>query len=577
MKYTLKANLPHDHETCLGWILNSRGITDTEKYVNPTQEDELDPSLLKNIAEGARMYLNHISDNNCKTVILVDADCDGFMSAATIWLYSKQLNPDADLHYICHEHKAHGVEDVVDELVESDYDFIIVPDAGSSSKDLHQRLAESGKDILVIDHHIQLEDDPYAIVINNQSSDQYENKTLCGAGVVYKFCEYIDSITGNDFAKRYIDLCAVAEIGDCMSFKHPETRYYVVEGLKRIRNGGLEALINQQSFSLFKNTTRLTSIGVAFYIVPLINAVVRAGTMEEKRELFHMFIEPDLEVQSTKRGAKPGDMVPIGEEMSRIASNIRARQNRVKDKAVELLDSRLHKQGLLDNKIIILEVEPADKIPQELTGLICQQFVTRYNRPAMLVRRTADGYLKGSQRGRDNFDEVPDFRQFLLDSGLMDEVPGHANASGVSLLISKKEDLLKYANSHISEEGLNSSYMVDYIFSAQENYSKLATQLAEHEDLFGNDIETPTVVAEKIPLDNYMIMGENKDSFKFTHNGVEYVKFKDATFVDEIRACEEPITLTVYGRLGLNKWQGRVTPQLIIDDYDINIIDEYEF
>lgn len=137
-----------------------------------------------------------------------------------------------------------------------------------------------------------------------------------------------------------------------------------------------------------------------------------------------MFIDADCMVQSTKRGAAPGDMVTLGEEMSRVASNIKARQNRIKEKAMELLDNRIQKNGLLDNKIIILEVLPTDGIPQELTGLIAQQFVTKYNRPTMLVRRTAEGYLKGSQRGRANFDEVPDFRHFLLESNLVAEAPG---------------------------------------------------------------------------------------------------------------------------------------------------------
>mgnify|MGYP003416379716 FL=1 len=35
----------------------------------------------------------------------------------------------------------------------------------------------------------------------------------------------------------------------------------------------------------------MNPISVAFYIVPLVNAMIRVGTMDEKRRLFEAFIE----------------------------------------------------------------------------------------------------------------------------------------------------------------------------------------------------------------------------------------------------------------------------------------------
>ena len=65
-------------------------------------------------------------------------------------------------------------------------------------------------------------------------------------------------------SEKYMDLCALANVADCMSMKHPETRYYILEGLKRVQNEGFKAFINQQSYSLFKETKELGYIGVAF-------------------------------------------------------------------------------------------------------------------------------------------------------------------------------------------------------------------------------------------------------------------------------------------------------------------------
>lgn len=119
----------------------------------------------------------------------------------------------------------------------------------------------------------------------------------------------------------------MAEIADCMSPADPETRYYISKGLTQINNGFFKQLIEQQSYSLFKTSNTLNYIKIAFYIAPLINAMVRVGTMEEKRQMFQAFIEPDAMIQSTKRGAKPGDMVRVCEEVARKATNAKSRQN----------------------------------------------------------------------------------------------------------------------------------------------------------------------------------------------------------------------------------------------------------
>ena len=577
MNYKLKWELPHDATTCLGWLLAMRGVEDIEGYVYPSKDYEIDPLKLDNIEEAAKLLYKHLEADS-SILIVQDADTDGICSAAMTWLYIKDFYPNAKLEYVCHEHKAHGLDDIIDEVEESDYNLIILPDASSFDIEEHKRLNAVGKDILVLDHHDAECYSPYAVVVNNQLSKDYSNKSFCGAGIVYKFLMVMDTVLNKPgHCENYMDLCALANVADCMSMKHPETRYYIMEGLKRVRNEGLKAFISQQSFSLFKETKDLGYINVAFYIVPLLNAVVRVGTMEEKRLLFEAFINPNKLIQTDKRGAKPGDMEKVSVEMARRASNARNRQNRIKEKATELLDMRLHKYELLDNKILIIEVSDKDNIPQELRGLICAQFVNRYHRPCAIVARNDEGYLRGSIRGNDSFLEVPDFKAFLEASGKTEYVQGHANAAGVSIHESNLDDLLAYANSHISDEGLSNVYFVDYVFSEDEQISSLLLTIAEHPELWGNDIDEPTVVIERIPYyqEQIFVMGENKDSAKFIHNGVEYVKFKNSDFIQEITGYSRGY-ITVYGKIKKNTWAGRTTPQILIDDYEIEDA-TYEF
>jgi single-stranded-DNA-specific exonuclease len=62
-------------------------------------------------------------------------------------------------------------------------------------------------------------------------------------------------------------------------------------------------MVNRQHYKLDNN---LTPFGIAFYIVPYINAITRSGTLEEKYLTFEAMLEWRAEemIPSTKRGYK---------------------------------------------------------------------------------------------------------------------------------------------------------------------------------------------------------------------------------------------------------------------------------
>ena len=74
-----------------------------------------------------------------------------------------------------------------------------------------------------------------------------------------------------------------------------------------------------------------------------------------------------------------------------------------------------------------------------------------------------------------------------------------------------------------------------------------------------------------------MPMGANKDSMKISYNGIDYVHFKDADFVEEVLKNRTQ-KLTVYGRANLNEFMGRTSVQIFIDDYEFEAdTNKYEF
>lgn len=269
---------------------------------------------------------------------------------------------------------------------------------------------------------------PNTVVVNNQLSSEYLNKSLCGAGVVYKFCEVLDDMLGIVQAPYYLDLVALGEIADVMDRTTLETNYIMMTGLSNIHNSGFKTLLKEQSFSLKEKAVEpwpgLTPIDVAFYIAPLINAITRVGTLAEKEAMFYCFIEPNKLLPSTKRGAKLGDTETAAEQTARVGKNAKARQDKLKEKAIDLIDFKIQKNDLLQNNIILVELDEEDNIPQELTGLIAMAIVSKYHKPCMIGRRNSKNEIQGSIRSDGNFNGLPSFKKFLEDSKLLSYTAG---------------------------------------------------------------------------------------------------------------------------------------------------------
>ena len=116
MKYRLRQNAPSkDIHTCIQEILQQRGVKNIEGYMYPSKKYENDPFLLDNVRTAADRLLEHMR-NKSSILIITDADTDGYCSASILWLYLKDFFPDIDLKFICHEHKAPGLEDIIDDI-----------------------------------------------------------------------------------------------------------------------------------------------------------------------------------------------------------------------------------------------------------------------------------------------------------------------------------------------------------------------------------------------------------------------------------------------------------------------------
>ena len=577
--------------TAVEQVLANRGISpeNVEHYLHTTDADICDPNMIMNMREGAAMLVKHISQND-KVLVQIDSDCDGYTSAAALINYLNCLFPgfvQNNVYYRIHTGKQHGI---LLETIPDDVKLVIAPDSSSNDYEEHQQLSLKGVDVLVIDHHEADKISEHACVINNQLCE-YPTKSLSGVGMVYKFCSYIDELLNVDYADQFLDLVSLGMVADMMDLRDYETKHLITRGLENIRNPYFKGMVDRQSYSLKEG---ISPIGVAFYIAPYVNATIRMGTQEEKLMLFESMLDYrgyEL-VPSTKRGCK-GQQETRVEQACRNCANIKNRQTKARDAALENIERIIKEKNLLDNKILVIKLDSfeADK---NLTGLIANQLMAKYQRPVLLLNKIVNEIpneetgkvetlisWEGSGRGYDK-SKFDNLREFLKESGLVTYAEGHANALGVGIYDTFFENFINYSNRELAEFDFTPCYKVDFIFNGADFNGSDIVEIAELRSLWGQGVEEPFVALEgiKVHAGNATLMSPDKNpTLKITlPNGTSLIKFKSSQEeVEKFTSLTGCITANIVGKCERNIWNGIITPQIIIEDYEIVGEQKYYF
>ena len=566
-------------------VLINSGIDNIDLFLEPDSSTQSSLDSFTNLEEAAKQIIAFIATNKNITV-LVDSDADGYTSSAlTVNIIKDIINTfesESEVNYLVHEGKFHGLTNsVMDNIQDVDTDLLIIPDAASNDIDNLLTLSTANYNILVIDHH-EIEDETYidmienVTVVNNQRSDNEEvSKWLTGAGMVYKVFEKVYELieTSDEKLKPltdYLDLVSIGQIGDASDLSENEIRYLVFEGLKNIQNPFVKSVLDVKSIDTEKE---IAPVDMSFSIIPIINAVTRIGTLEERKNLFESLLITDKENENTtmtKRKLNKEtrkyehvdfEVVETQKRADEIA-RIKSKQDSYVKKKMESLEGQAD-----TSKAVLLYIDDNFESEKSVSGLVATKLSRKYDKPTLVLTYDEDRNVYfGSGRGIEKVFES--FKEWCNETELFNFAQGHANAFGVEI---KKDNLSKLIDK-ISKEQTSKdfTYEVDKLYINETNKNDVDL-LIKYKNIVGGKVEPITLGFKDLTVQRKNIYIKNK-TVSFNVSGCSFISWGTSDeVIDAIQTgFTDSVSINMVCEPFESNFNGKKQNKLIIKDIEVD-------
>ena len=523
-------------------------------------------------------------------------NCDGISAGAEVYLWLQHYFPHIELSFIANEGKKHGLNPDVIARIPENAQLIIIPDSSSSDVQEHIELWEDGLDIIILDHHeFDIEAETPACIINCMDG-QYPNTSLTGSTVVHKFLQLYEQTYFNEYngySKELLPLAALGSIADLADVRELETRYLCLEGCKTFNTSNLflQAVMEEQEYSM-KGVANFVTVG--WYVSPLINAIFRAGTLEDRYDLFRAmcnFEETRVHIPKRKTKDNP-DKLPVEESLQknviRRAKSIKTQQDNEVKKEVKMLTEIIEKDGCINDAVIIIDV--TDKIEKTHGGLIANKLCNQYMKPVLLINGNG-----GSARNYSKF-PVENLNEWLTSSCMV-TCHGHSNAFGLGIEDKTEtftQDLKAWCNQQLDGVDISPIWHVDFEFDIAKLKPRHIIKVGQLDSSWGGkNMDAPLFAIKNVELETADVqrLGQSGTLMKFdVASGEENITFVRAFTGQEVYkdfVCEEvksgrglntsgsagnkKINATIIGKFTINEFAGKQFPQIEIVEFETTV------
>ena len=437
---TLELPLP------LARLLVQRGfgsIDQARLFLRPSLESLADPYLLAGMSEAVETIASAVSAGE-KILVHGDYDVDGQSATALLTRALRAAGAEV-IPFVPHRLRD-GYDFGPAGLVEAERvgaSLIITCDCGITAVDTVRAARESGRRVVVTDHHLPGAVLPpaNAVIDPQQPGDTSGLGMLCGTGLAFKLVQALVPALGlpATLPLHLLDLVALATIADVVPLVG-ENRILVRHGLRLLsqtRWPGLQALI--EAAGLAGRPIRAGQ--VAFILGPRINAAGRVGDANEGLSLL---LTDD-----------PQEAAQLAERLERHNADRQDLDQRILREAIELVEQGMDLQR--DAAFVLA----SEGWHPGVVGIVASRVVERYGRPTFLIG-FEDGIGKGSGRSISRFD----LHSALVEcADLLDRFGGHRMAAGVTVrqdrLDAFRERFQQVARQRLDPEDLGPEQRVD--------------------------------------------------------------------------------------------------------------------
>ncbi|EGV11017.1 single-stranded-DNA-specific exonuclease RecJ [Streptococcus constellatus subsp. pharyngis SK1060 = CCUG 46377] len=528
-------------ETSVANLVYQRGIQTEEAlrdFLEPSLDQLYDPYELHDM-DKAVTRIRQAIENDEQILIYGDYDADGMTSASIVKEALEQLGAECQVYLPNRFTDGYGPNASVYKyfIDNQGISLFITVDNGVAGLEAIELAQSMGVDVIVTDHHSMPEilPDAYAIVHPEHPEADYPFKHLAGCGVAFKLATALLE----EVQVELLDLVAIGTIADMVSLTG-ENRILVKYGLSVLKNTqriGLQELFKIAGIQ----SDELNEETVGFQIAPRLNALGRLDDPNPAIELLTGFDEEearDIALMINQKNDERKEMVQHIYDEAKFMIDPK--------KPVQVLAGKCWNPGVL--------------------GIVAGRLLEELHQP-IIVLNIENGLAKGSARSIeavDIFEALDPHRELFVAFG------GHAGAAGMTLEVSRLEELSQVLEAYIEDNQVDLSTknelfldeelaLPDLTLETLKNFEKLAP--------FGMDNKKPIFYLKDFKVENVRTMGMGNAHLKLKISQasavLEVVAFglgELATEFSQTKNLELAVTLSV------NKWNGQTSLQLMLMD-----------
>lgn len=568
-------------------LLEKREIVDPAQadiFLNPDyKRDFHDPFLMKDM-ERACVRLCEAIKNKEKIIIYADYDCDGIPGAVILTDLFKILNVPVEVYshtkdfgvgvYIPQRNsEGYGLNlDAIKQFADSGVKLLITIDLGITAVDEVAKAEVYGIDVVIADHHLPRQrfnekglvfDLPRACAILNPKTDDYPEKMLCGASVVFKLAqgfvhkygEYFGIKNGSE--KWMLDMAGLATLSDMVALtgENRAIAYFGMKVLRKSPRSGLQKLLVKMKIE----QKYLTSDDIGFMVTPRLNA---ASRMDDPMRAYELLAASN----EAEAGALADHLSKMNEERKTIVTGIMRDVNKQMNK-------KFSAQGRNSDNLpeVIVMGNPGWRVG--VLGLVAGKISDEYQKPVFVWGKDENDCIRGSCRSNGTVSIVElmtETSESFIDFG------GHELAGGFTVYNEKI---------HFLEEALSLSFHKikrdSSVGRKQENYDMKLTldnvniknwREIEKMSPFGLGNPKPIFLFENVKIEKMKKFGKNGsgEHLEIIFSDASDTKIKAVSFFSNHESFEktlsEGINVNLLAAFDLSRFRGREELRLRIED-----------